>query len=137
VGAAHATAANLVALAERARPQISVVDAFQGSHRGGPQLGSACPLGTVVAGTDPVAVDAVAAAVMGFDPSQIDHLVRAQAAGLGMADLDAITVLGDPIEQVRGRLASHSKKAIQRSADPRLNPAHRPHFVAPQDGREG
>jgi hypothetical protein len=41
-------------------------------------------LGVVVAGTNPLAVETVMAAVLGFE-----------------SDLDTITVVGDPIEQVR------------------------------------
>lgn len=105
---------NLVALARRAGPQISVVDGFQAMHREGPRHGTPYPLRTVIAGTDPVAVDAVSAAIMGFDPRQVGYIQHAEAAGLGVADLDRINVLGDPIATVRRRLVPHSNHAIQR-----------------------
>ncbi|MBV8078305.1 MAG: DUF362 domain-containing protein [Planctomycetaceae bacterium] len=105
---------NLVALAQRARPHVGVVDGFVGMHREGPRYGTPIRLGTVIAGTDPVAVDAVAAAVMGFEPHQIGYLHYAHAAGLGVADLDAITILGDPIAAVRRRFVPHSNHAVQR-----------------------
>ena len=57
----------------------------------------------MIAGLDAVAVDAVAAAVRGSDPREVERLSRAQAAGLGVADLDAITILGDPIFPARPR----------------------------------
>jgi uncharacterized protein (DUF362 family) len=53
-------------------------------------------LGTVVAGTDPVAVDAVAARAMGFDPRRIRTIARAPNSGqlpLGTADPAKIAVL--------------------------------------------
>src|SRR5262249_44388761 len=65
---------NLVALARRTRPHLSIVDGWMGMHREGPRHGTPIALGVVVAGTDAVAVDAVAAAVMGFDPLQIGYL---------------------------------------------------------------
>jgi uncharacterized protein (DUF362 family) len=68
----------------------------------------------VIAGTDPVAVDAVSAAIMGFDPRQVGYIRYAEAAGLGVADLEKITILGDPIARVRRRLVPHSNHAIQR-----------------------
>jgi len=55
----------------------------------------------VIAGTDPVAVDAVGAAVLGIQPSDVKHLVLAGKKGLGTCKLDEITVLGEPIEKVR------------------------------------
>jgi uncharacterized protein (DUF362 family) len=108
---------NLVALSRRAGPHVAVVDGFAAMHREGPRHGTPYPLRTVIAGTDAVAVDAVAAAVMGFDPRRVGYLRFAEAAGLGVADLDAITVLGDPIARVRRRLVPHSNHAIQRLWD--------------------
>jgi uncharacterized protein (DUF362 family) len=104
---------NLVALARRAMPHLSVVDGWLGMHREGPRHGTPIPLGVVVAGTDPVAVDAVAAAVMGFDPRQIGYLHYAERAGLGIADLARITIVGEPIARVRRRFIPHSNHAIQ------------------------
>lgn len=108
---------NLVALAKRVKPHISVVDAFTAMHREGPKHGTPVRLGTVIAGTDAVAVDAVTAAVMGFDPLQIGYLRYAQEAGLGVADLSAINVVGDPIDQVKRPLVPHSNHAVQRYWD--------------------
>ncbi len=105
---------NLAALSRKTRPHISVIDGFVAMHREGPRHGTPIPLGTVIAGTDPVAVDAVAAAVMGFDPRQIGYLVYAQAAGLGVAELDQIQVVGDPIARVRRRCVAHSNDPVQR-----------------------
>jgi uncharacterized protein (DUF362 family) len=108
---------NLVALARATRPHISVVDGFVAMHREGPRHGTPIALRTVVAGTDAVAVDAVAAAVMGFDPRRIGYLVHAEQAGLGVADLDAITVVGDPIAAVRRVCVPHSNIVVQRHWD--------------------
>jgi uncharacterized protein (DUF362 family) len=105
---------NLAALSQRARPHVSVVDGFVGMHREGPRHGTPIRLGTVIAGTDAVAVDSVAAAVMGFEPRQIGYLHYAQMAGLGVCDLDSITIVGDPIAKVRRRFVPHSNHAVQR-----------------------
>lgn len=119
---------NLVSLSRRVKPHVSVVDGFVGMHREGPKHGNPLKLGVVVAGTDAVAVDAVSAAVMGFEPSEIGYLALADAAGLGTIDLDAIEILGDPIARVRRRFARHSNHAIQRHwkrlAEPNLQGPH-------------
>jgi len=65
-----------------------------------------------IAGTDPVAVDAVGAAVMNIQPSAVKHLVLAEKKGLGTCKLDEITVLGEPIEKV--------KRKFRRSLSSRL-----------------
>jgi uncharacterized protein (DUF362 family) len=105
---------NLAALAERTKPHISVVDGWVGMHREGPRHGTPLPLGVAIAGTDAVAVDAVAAKVMGFDPFDIGYLYYADRAGLGTADLGRITIVGDPIARVRRRFVPHSNHPIQR-----------------------
>lgn len=105
---------NLVRLSRRAGPHLSVVDGFVGMHREGPRHGTPLKLGVVVAGTDALAVDAVSSAVMGFDPREVGYLAYAASAGLGTIDLDAIQIVGDPIEQVRKRFVPHSNHAIQR-----------------------
>jgi len=55
----------------------------------------------VIAGKDPVAVDAVGAAVMGIPPEDIEHLRLAEKKGLGTCDLNQIEIVGEPIERVR------------------------------------
>lgn len=135
VGAMHR---NLIALARRTKPHLAVVDGFVGMHREGPRHGTPIRLGVVVAGTDAVAVDAVAAAVMGFDPRSIGYLAYAHAAGLGEIDLDRITVVGDPVASVRRRFVPHSNHAVQRHwarLDPPADGALRgPHPAAAREG---
>ena len=108
---------NLVALARVAKPHVSVVDGFVAMHREGPRHGTPIKLRTVVAGVDAVAVDAVAAAVMGFDPLRIGYLKYARDAGLGVADLENIAIVGDPLASVARRCVPHSNDAIQRHWD--------------------
>jgi hypothetical protein len=48
----------------------------------------------MLASADPVALDAVAAQMMGFDPMAIDYLRMADEDGLGCAQLDEIAVVG-------------------------------------------
>jgi uncharacterized protein (DUF362 family) len=105
---------NLVALARRTRPHLSIIDGWVGMHREGPRHGTPLRLGVVVAGTDAVAVDAIAATVMGFNPLEIGYLHYAQEAGLGVADPERINVVGDSIAQVQRRFVPHSNDVIQR-----------------------
>ncbi len=72
-----------------------VMDATVCGDRPGP--GGRLPVvaNVLLAGYDPVAVDAVAARLLGLDAWRLPWLRACQAAGLGSADLQAITVLGD------------------------------------------
>jgi len=55
----------------------------------------------VIAGFDPVAVDAVSCLTMGFNPLKILHLNMAAEKGLGINAPEKIAVLGDSVEEIR------------------------------------
>jgi uncharacterized protein (DUF362 family) len=124
---------NLVALSTRVKPHLSGVDGFVAMHREGPRHGTPIRLGTVVAGTDAVAVDAVAAAVMGFDPRQVGYLQYAEQAGLGVSRLDQILVVGDPLPTVMRACVPHSNHVIQRHWNrlAEITASASPHSVIP------
>ena len=54
----------------------------------------------ILASADQVAIDAVAAKMMGFDPLAIPYLRMCHERELGIADLSRIRILGDDISQV-------------------------------------
>jgi uncharacterized protein (DUF362 family) len=90
----------LVDLASFVRPRLNVIDGIIGSEMD-EVLGEPVPMNLVIAGTDMVATDAIGSAVMGVDPRMVRHLKLAEERGLGVASLDEITVVGEPIEDVR------------------------------------
>jgi uncharacterized protein (DUF362 family) len=59
----------------------------------------------IMAGEDPVAVDAVAATFMGFRPSDIDYLRMGAARGLGTYDMNEIEVVGDELDRLARKFA--------------------------------
>ena len=95
---------NIVDLASILRPSISVVDGIIAGE-GHETSGNPVEMNLVIAGTDPVAVDAVGAAVMGISPSDVKHLLLAEKQGLGTCNLEKISVLGEPIEKVRRKFS--------------------------------
>lgn len=76
------------------RHDLIVVDGVVAMEGNGPLIGTPRELGVVVAGENPVSVDAVCARMMGFDTSEIEYLVRSSEMGLGEMDLDALEVVG-------------------------------------------
>jgi uncharacterized protein (DUF362 family) len=82
--------------------RFHLVDGIVALEGDGPNLppGAARPLGLVIAGKDGVAVDAVCAALMGFNPSDVKHLRLARQRGLGVMDLNEITVKGLKLQDV-------------------------------------
>ena len=86
----------IVALNRLVRPQINVIDAIdamEGNHSHGPLV----HLGLLIAGRDPVAVDAVGCAQIGLPPADVPLLAMAAEAGLGTNDLDEIELVGDAL----------------------------------------
>jgi uncharacterized protein (DUF362 family) len=79
-----------------------VVDGIVALEGDGPNLppGKSKPLGLLIAGKDGVAVDAVCAKIMGFDPLEVKHLRLARQRGLGVMDLEEIVVKGEKLEDV-------------------------------------
>ena len=79
--------------------KINVIDGLVGAEVDEIH-GSPVEMNLVIAGRDMVAVDSVATAVMGIDPSKIKYLRLAEERGLGVANLKEIDVLGEKIEEV-------------------------------------
>ena len=61
---------------------------------GGPKgPGKTRDVGKVIAGIDPVAVDAYGATLFGMDPKKIEHIALAHKIGAGEISLDALQVI--------------------------------------------
>jgi len=102
---------NIADLASVLKPSISAIDGIIAGE-GHETSGNPVEMDLVIAGMDPVAVDAVGAELMDINPTDIEHLVLAEEKGLGTCNLEEITVLGEPIEKV--------KRKFQRSFSSRL-----------------
>ena len=85
------------------KPRLTVMDAIVGMEGFGPALGTPVQMGLIIAGRDFVAVDTVTTAVMGFNPLDDPIINIASKMKLGVADLNKIEVVGEPINKVRRR----------------------------------
>jgi uncharacterized protein (DUF362 family) len=90
----------IVDLASITKPNVAVIDEIIAGE-GHETSGNPVEMNIVIAGTDPVAVDAVGAAVMGIPPESVKHLRLAEERGLGTCNLKEITILGEPIEKIK------------------------------------
>ena len=93
---------NIADLASVLTPRLAVIDGIIAGE-GHETRGSPVEMNLVITGTDPVATDAVGAAVMGIPPATVPHLRFAAEKGLGTCDLTEITVLGETVERVKRR----------------------------------
>ncbi len=92
----HTIIAELAALV---RPTLVMLDAVTAMMHNGPTGGSLSDLAeknTLVAGIDPVAVDAAGAEILGRSLDQLPHLGQAAAAGLGTLDYRTLNPVDVP-----------------------------------------
>jgi len=87
--------------------QFAIVDGIVGMQGNGPIQGTAKPVGVLVAGSDPVAVDATCCRIMRIDPQQIGYLqlatagVKAQISERNIQQSgEAITAVATPFDLI-------------------------------------
>jgi len=99
---------NLALVAARVWPHLAVIDGWEGMEGNGPGGGDPVDWRVALAGTDPLAVDALTAHLMGFAPERIGYLQYCGQMELGVAALDRIDVAGNAApEQVRRSFKPH------------------------------
>jgi len=115
----HETLVDLLAIQREIHPGIfAVMDGTFAGDGAGPRVMRIHEKDVILAGADPVAVDAIAAKMMGFDPLAIKFIRLAHEAGLGVGDPRAIEVAGEDITAVNWHfrtgdtLASRGQKLI-------------------------
>lgn len=84
-------------------PRLTLMDAVTAMEGAGPSAGRPRALGLVLASRDAVALDAVAQSLIGFGAGDVATTREAARRGLGTADLEAIEVVGETLEEVRPR----------------------------------
>jgi uncharacterized protein (DUF362 family)/Pyruvate/2-oxoacid:ferredoxin oxidoreductase delta subunit len=108
--------ARLVDLYAAVRPALTLMDGITGMEGNGPATGDVREVGLLLASADGVALDAVAAAIMGFREGEIDAIRIAGERGVGASRLADIEIDGESLETARisdFRLPSnHLMKAI-------------------------
>lgn len=91
----------LVDLLGAIRPSVNVMDAVVAMEGAGPNSGRPKQVGLILASADPVALDALACAVVGIAPLSIETTRLAAEQGLGCGDLARIEVRGESIASAR------------------------------------
>ncbi len=97
----HETLVDLLRIQKRIHPGIfAVTDGTFAGSGSGPRAMSWHEKNIIIAGADQVAVDAVSAHMMGFDPLEIPFIKIAHESGLGCGDMKNIEVLGEDVKKV-------------------------------------
>src|SRR5262249_9593980 len=88
---------SIVDIALTRPPDLAVVDGVGGMEGDGPLNGTARPLGALVMGCDPLAVDATCCRLMQLDPEKIGYLVLGHGKRLGLLRAEQIQQVGEPV----------------------------------------
>ncbi len=116
----HETLVDLLSIQKEIHPGVfAVTDGTFAGDGPGPRAMRWHVKNVVLASADQVAIDAVAASIMGFDPMSIRFIRLASERGLGSGSLDEIEVVGEDVAEVNWRfeasentLASRGQKLI-------------------------
>jgi len=94
----HETLADLMLIQRDIHPQVwAAMDGTVAGDGAGPRTMVPVIKNLILAGSDSVALDAVAAKLMGYDPLSIPYLRLCHDMGLGLADPSRIEVVGEDI----------------------------------------
>ncbi len=97
----HETLVDLLAIQKEIHPGIfAVMDGTVAGNGPGPRTMIPVETDFILASADQVAIDAVSAKMMGFDPLSIKYIRLAHEAGLGMGDPSRIEIVGEDIRGV-------------------------------------
>jgi uncharacterized protein (DUF362 family) len=88
---------SIVDIALTRTPDLAIVDGIIGMEGDGPLNGTAKPLGGLIMGSDPLAVDATCCRLMQLDPEKIAYLVLGRTRRLGLLREAEIEQLGESI----------------------------------------
>ena len=93
----HETLVDLLAIQKEIHPGIfALMDGTTAGNGPGPRVMFPEQKDVILASADQVAIDAVAAKLMGFDPLSLKYISLAQEDGLGVGDPREIEIVGDP-----------------------------------------
>lgn len=94
----HETLVDLLAIQKEIHPGIlAVMDGTTAGDGAGPRMIVPIAKNVILASSDQVAIDAVAAKLMGFDPLSIRYIRLAHEQGLGTGDPRDIELVGDDV----------------------------------------
>lgn len=96
----HETLVDLLAIQKEIHSGVfAVMDGTISGSGPGPRTMTPHDTSLLLAGADQVAIDAVAAKIMGFDPMTIRYIRLAHERGLGCGEINDIEIVGEDISQ--------------------------------------
>jgi hypothetical protein len=86
------------------KADLSIVDMIRPAEGFGPTFGLPTDFGCIVAGKDPVAIDATICRMIGLDTGKVTYFESAREVNFGNSSESQIKILGKPIKEVFKKL---------------------------------
>ena len=123
----HETLVDLLAIQKEIHAGLfAIMDGTTAGNGPGPRTMYPVVKNVMLASADQVAIDAVSAKMMGFDPMSLDYIRLAHEDGLGTGDPRDIEIVGDVDAATR-------ELAVPRRQEPRPHRRRRPDLVRPAE----
>jgi len=118
----HEILVDLLTIQKEIHPGLlAVMDGTVSGDGAGPRVMEPIATNLILASEDQVAIDAVSAKLMGFDPLKIDYIKMAHDQGLGVGDTDQIEILGlDQDEYQKTNFGFKTKRSLVIRWDQRI-----------------
>ncbi len=107
-------AQSILDITSAVQPHLAIVDGIIGMEGDGPIMGQPRESNLIIIGSNPAAVDATGARLMGLDPQDIPYLVEAPQSGIGPIDERSIEQRGETIASLRQRYELLDHPLMQR-----------------------
>lgn len=109
----HEVLVDLLAIQKEIHPaQFAITDGTVAGDGAGPRTMIPRQTNILLASHDQVAIDAIAAQMMGFDPLKIKFIKLAHDRGLGIGDPKQILINGDPIKRFKPKFKTNKSPVI-------------------------
>lgn len=95
------------------RPDLVIIDGLIATNHGhyiSEKNSEICivPMDCLIGGKDPLAVDIAASSFMGYDISEVSHLLLSQQKNISSADIDTIELINRPLYEQRKKNLTHN-----------------------------
>jgi uncharacterized protein (DUF362 family) len=111
----HETLVDLLAIQKEIHPgMFAVMDGTVAGDGPGPRAMRPKVANLILASNDMVAIDAIAAKLMGIDPMGLKFIRLAHEAGLGVGDPGEIEIFGDDVSNVNLKFSPHEDTMASR-----------------------
>lgn len=109
----HEVLVDLLSIQKEIHPsRFAVMDGTVAGNGAGPRTMKPVLTNMILASNDMVAIDAISARLMGFDPMKIKYIKIAHDLGLGCGDVSQIDLVGDDVRNVNFRFATKKSPVI-------------------------